>query len=99
MHQRLDTTLQEHLDTLLSKPLPPLSEEEQEHALRECAYRLQERWLKDLKAKEGWLISDIQSDGSATELEELQQLGIRLNTQLREVFLQRREGKNKGRGV
>jgi hypothetical protein len=99
MRQRLGTTLQEHLDALLAKSFPPMSDVKQEHALRECVYRLRERWLKDLKAKEGWLISDIQSDGSAAELEELQQLGIKLNTQLREVFLQEREGKNKGRGV
>jgi DNA primase len=99
MRQILDTTLQEHLDALLSKSIPPMSEVEQEHAFHECANRLRERWLKDLKVKEGWLISDIQSDGSAAELEELQQLGIKLNTQLREVFLQEREGKNKGRGV
>jgi len=98
MRQRLDTTLQEHLDALLAKSLPPLNETEQEHALHECVYRLRERWIKDLKAKEGWLISDIQSDGSAAELEELQQSGIKLNTQLREIFVQGKEGKNKGRG-
>jgi len=90
MRQGLDATLEEHLDALSTKALPPLNEEEQEHALRECLYRLQERWLKDLKAKEEWLISDVQSEGSATELEEIQQLAVRLNTQLREVFLQRK---------
>jgi len=90
MRQGLDATLEEHLDALLTTALPPLNEEEQEHALRECLYRLQERWLRDLKAKEEWLISDVQSEGSATELEEIQQLAVRLNTQLREVFLQRK---------
>ena len=90
MRQGLDATLEEHLDALLTKALPPLNEEEQEHALRECLYRLQERWLRDLKAKEEWLISDVQSEGSAAELEELQQSAVRLNTQLREVFLQRK---------
>ncbi len=90
MRQGLDTTLQEHLDALLTKALPPLNEEEQEHALRECLYRLQERWLRDLKSKEEWLISDVQSEGNAAELEEIQQLAVRLNTQLREVFLQRK---------
>jgi DNA primase len=90
MRQGLDVTLQEHLDALLTKALPPLNEEEQEHALRECLYRLQERWLRDLKAKEEWLLSDVQSEGSAAELEEIQQLAVRLNTQLREVFLQRK---------
>ena len=90
MRQGLDATLEEHLDALSTKALPPLNEEEQEHALRECLYRLQERWLRDLKAKEEWLLSDVQSEGSATELEEIQQLAVRLNTQLREVFLQRK---------
>jgi len=90
MRQGLDATLQEHLDALLTKALPPLNEEEQEHALRECLYRLQERWLRDLKAKEEWLLSDVQSEGSAAELEEIQQSAVRLNTQLREVFLQRK---------
>jgi DNA primase len=90
MRQELDATLQEHLDALLTKALPPLNEEEQEHALRECLYRLQERWLRDLKAKEEWLISDVQSEGSAAELEEIQQMALKLNTQLREVFLQRK---------
>jgi DNA primase len=90
MRQELDATLKEHLDALLTKALPPLNEEEQEHALRECVYRLQERWLRDLKAKEEWLISDVQSEGGAAELEEIQQLALKLNTQLREVFLQRK---------
>jgi len=99
MCQRLDAALQEYLNVLLAKVLPPLNEEEQEHAIRECVYRLRERWLRDLKAKEEWLISEMQSEGSTAELQELQQLGIKLNTQLREVFLQGRGGKDKGRGV
>jgi DNA primase len=90
MRQELDATLKEHLDALLSKALPPLNEEEQEQALRECVYRLQERWLKDLKAKEERLISDAQAEGGTAELEEIQQLALKLNTQLREVFLQRK---------
>jgi DNA primase len=90
MRQGLDATLEEHLDALLSKALPPLNEEEQEHALRECLYRLQERRLRDLKAKEERLISDVQSEGSTAELEEIQQSALKLNTQLREVFLQRK---------
>ncbi len=90
MRQGLDATLEEHLDALLSKALPPLNEEEQEHALRECLYRLQERWIRDLKTKEEWLISEVQSEGNAAELEEIQQLALKLNTQLREVFLHRK---------
>lgn len=95
MRQGLDTALQEYLDALLSKPFPPIGEEEQEHALDDCLYRLWERRLKDLKAKEEWLFQDTQSDNSA-ELEELQQLAVRRNTQLGEVFLHRKARKAKG---
>ena len=99
MRQRLDAVLQEYLDMLLTKPLPPMSEEEEGKALVDCAYRLKMRWLRELKVKEKALISDAQAEGIDSELEELQQSGIMLNTQLRDGFLHRRDRKNKGRGI
>jgi hypothetical protein len=95
MRGTLDGFLREYLEALVEKPLPPMSEKEQEEALGDCIRRLQERWLKDLKAKEEALILDLQADGSTTELEELQQLGVKLNTQLCEVFLYGKERKTK----
>ena len=95
MRQGLDDTLKEHLDSLLAKPLLPLKEEEQERALHQCIYRLRERWLKDLKTKEKVLISEIEAEGNNTNLEEIQQSAVRLNTQLGEVFLHGRQTKNK----
>jgi hypothetical protein len=93
MRQRLDATLQEYLDMLLAKSLPPMSENKQEEALADCIHRLKERWLRKL------LISTAEAKDDNTELEERQQLEVRLGTQLWESFLQRKEGKNKGRGV
>ena len=95
MRQGLDETLKEHLDTIITKPSPPLREEEKERAIRECIYRLRERWLKDLKTKEKVLISEIEAEGNNTNLEEIQQSAVRLNTQLGEAFLHGRQTKNK----
>jgi len=95
MRGTLDGFLRGYLEVLVEKPLPPMSEKEQEEALGDCVRRLRERWLKDLKAKEEALISDLQDEGSTAELEELQQLGVKLNTELCEVFLQGKERKTK----
>ncbi len=86
MKESLDSSLQDHVDTLVARPLPPVSDEEQEEALKDCIRRLKERWLKDLKAKEEALILDYQAAGDTSELEELQQQGVKLNTQLFQVF-------------
>ena len=91
MRGSLEPSLREYLDTLAEKPLPPMSEEEQKDALSDCIRRLEERWLQDLKTKEEALISDAQAEGNTAELEELQQSGERLNTQLLEVFLRGRK--------
>jgi hypothetical protein len=95
MRGGLDGFLQEYLGRLIEKSFPPMSDREQEEALDDCICRLRERWLKDLKAKEEALISDLQAEGSTAELEELQQLGVKLNTQLCEVFLHGKERKTK----
>jgi DNA primase len=84
----LDTILGEHLNTLRQKAFPPLKEEELERVLSDCSRCLQERWLRDMKAKEALLISEAQSP---EEAKELQQLGVELNSQLREVFRQRKK--------
>lgn len=86
--EEIEDALQEHLDKLRSKALPPLGEEERERALDDCIRRLRERWLRSLKAKEEALILDAASRGDAGEIEELEELGVKLNIQLREVFLE-----------
>lgn len=91
MRQRLDAALQEYLDRLLSKILPPMNEEEEKKALADCIHRLKTRWLRKLKVKQEDLISDAQADDIDSELEVLQQLDVKLGTQLLESFLHRRE--------
>jgi len=84
--------LREHLQLLMSKIPPPLGEEEVGQALGDCIHRLREHYLRDLKIKEWLLISEAQSKGDTAEVEELQQLGVRLNTQLKQIFLKQRRG-------
>jgi hypothetical protein len=100
---KIDTALQEYLELLASRTIPPLGEEEVGQAFVDCVHRLQERYLRDLKVKEELLISEAQSKGDTAEMEELQQLGVRLSTQLNQVFLQesgeglkKRRHKNRG---
>lgn len=93
MREGLDLALEEHLDAILAKSLPPLSGQEPEHALRECAYRLRERWLRDMKTKEKILLSEAETDGSTANLEEIQQSAVKLNSQLGEVFLHAKQRK------
>lgn len=93
MRQGLDLALEEHLDAILAKSLPPLSGQEPEHALRECVYRLRERWLRDMKTKEKILLSEAETEGSTANLEEIQQSAIKLNSQLGEVFLHAKQRK------
>jgi DNA primase len=91
LRQELDTSLQEHLNALMSRTTPPLHGEAQERALRQCINRLRERWLKDLKAKEQILISEIEAAGKPTDLQEIQQSAVKLNAELGEVFLHGKE--------
>ncbi len=94
LRQELDIILQGHLDALISSTTPPLHGEAQERALHQCINRLRERWLKDLKAKEQILISEMEATGNPTDLQELQKSAVKLNAELGEVFL---HGKQKGK--
>jgi hypothetical protein len=55
---------------------------------------LRERWLKDLKAKEQILISELEAAGKPadlTDLQEIQKSAVKLNAELGEVFLHGKE--------
>jgi DNA primase len=86
----LDTVLREHLEELVAKEFPPMNEAERERALTDCASRLRERWLRNLKAKEGMLLS---SEEETTDLATLQQSGLEVTAQLKEVFQQSKQAK------
>ncbi len=98
LRRELDFSLQEHLDALVSKATPPLHGEAQERALRQCINRLRERWLKELKAKEQILISELDGADKATDLQEIQKSAVKLNAELGEVFLYGKERKKRASG-
>jgi DNA primase len=81
LRRELDVSLQEHLDAFLAKPWPPLKNNEEERDLRRCINLLQERRIKDLKAKEASMLSETPAEGNLAELAELRE-GVRLNTEL-----------------
>ena len=96
MDEDLNTPLREHLSHLRAKELPPLDAEKQERALTECIYRLREQRLRDLKAKEKILISDAQSEGDINQVVRLEQLAVKLNSQLLEVFSEQELSRHQG---
>jgi len=91
LRQELDISLQGHLNALISNATPPLHGDAQERALRQCINRLRERWLKDLKAKEQILISELEAAGKPFDLQEIQKSAVKLNAELGEVFLHGKE--------
>jgi DNA primase len=82
-----DFVLQEQLDSLLAKVLPPIVH--REHVLADCILRLREKFLRSLKTKEKVVnLMGIQGV-EGTELAKLQERAIEISTQLGEVFIER----------
>jgi DNA primase len=95
LRQELDGSLRGYLEALLAKPWPQLKKNDEEQALCQCINRLRERWLKDLKAKEQILISELEAGGQPTDLQEIQESAVKLNAELGEVFLYGKERKKR----
>ena len=91
LRESLDISLLEHLNTITSMATPPLQGEAQERALRQCINRLRERRLKDLKAKEQILISELDATDKPEGLQEIEKSAVKLNAELGEVFLHGKE--------
>jgi DNA primase len=91
LRESLDISLLEHLNTITSVATPPLQGEAQERALRQCINRLRERRLKDLKAKEQILISELDATDKPEGLQEIEKSAVKLNAELGEVFLHGKE--------
>lgn len=91
LRNNLSDSLSEHLDRLVNSDFPPLSDEKAEKALDDCVIRMQQRWLKTMKATEATLLS--QSPGEMDmNTEQLQSMGvIRTNSELRKVFTQNKQ--------
>ena len=81
LHQTLDHELQGHLDHLLARPLPPTDKKQREAALRDCARRMEERHLRELKLEEELKLAE----ATPEEAEESQESILELNERLRQV--------------
>jgi DNA primase len=90
LHDTLDTTLQEHLDALMNKSLPPATEHELEMALADSVRRLWEQRLRRIKALEETLISEAESEGDVNiirdQVEALLQKSLEPTSQLKDLF-------------
>ncbi len=87
----LDSTLQEYLESLLVKDLPPILKESETarcEDLNQCIIRLQERRLRNLEIKKQELLS-IEADigGTAAQLAKLKEQGLEDDKQLRDVLI------------
>jgi DNA primase len=87
----LDSTLQEYLESLIAKELPPILKESETarlEDLNQCINRLQERRLKTLEAeKQELLATEAEIGGTAAQLARLEEQGLEVDRQLKEVFI------------
>jgi DNA primase len=87
----LDGTLQEYLESLLAKDLPPIlkeSEKARREDLNHCISRLQERKLRNLEAKRQELLAiEAETGGTAAQLAKLKEQDLEVSKQLKEVFI------------
>jgi DNA primase len=86
LRQSLDVSLHEHLDSLVSRALPPASGKELETALSDCTRRLGEQRLRRLKALEEMLISEAESQGDSEEVQALLRKSLEPTAQLKDLF-------------
>ena len=90
LRRSLDDSLHEHIDSLISRELPPANMKEIEAALSDCTRRLDEHRLRQLKALEEILISEAESEGNKEEVQALLQKSLEPSMQLRDLFLEGR---------
>lgn len=97
LKDKLDPTIWEHLDYLLSylkKRGVPTNQIEARYV--NCVLRLREEFLRSLEVKRGAALAlEAELGGTTAELATLEEQGIEVSTQLGEVFSQKR-GKRQG---
>jgi DNA primase len=96
LRERIDSALREHLDSLVNKNIPA-SHIEQKYA--SCVLGLREKFLRNLeKKREAILTLEAEAGGTSAELAKLQEQGIEISTELKEVFtLKAKRGQELGR--
>ena len=87
----LDSTLQEYMESLLAKTLLPIIKENEttrHETFNDCITRLQEKRLKNLEAKKQELLAiEAETGGIEAQLAKLEEQGLEISKQLKEVFL------------
>lgn len=92
---KLDDTILEHLENLMTKSLLPDNVGER---FSDCVLRLREEFLRRLERKrEAVFASEAASGGSGAELNKLEEQGTEVSSQLRDIFIQRSGGSQKQR--
>lgn len=90
LRQNLDASLWEHLDSLVTRELPPATNKELETALADCTRRLRGQRLRMIKAMEEMLISEAASEGDKNVIKErvetILQKALEPSMQLRDLF-------------
>ena len=82
LRESLDDEIEQHLDLLLAKVLPPSDIRQREADLTYCGRRLEERFLRELNREEEMRLSE----ATPEELEEQEQKIIRLNERLSHIL-------------
>lgn len=86
----LDYTIWDYLDDLLKKEVPS---DKIEQKMSVCTLRLHEKYLRGLEMKrEVIFAAEAESKGSMAELNKLEEQGIEVSNELREVFTKMSEG-------
>ena len=87
---RLDSTMWEHLDNLMKRSLPA---DQIERKFTSCVLRLREKYLRNLELKKGAILAgEAESGGTPAELAKLEEQGVEISAQLKEVFSQKSRG-------
>ncbi len=93
----LDSVFHEYVDSLIAKKLPATQTEQR---LAECALRLRVIFLQSLEAKKSEVLALArETGGSATEIAMLKEQGIKISTELGEVFAQKSQTRSGAKGI
>ena len=90
LKDRLDSTIWEHLDKLTKMDLLP---DQIEEKFTGCILNLREKYLRNLELKKGAILAgEAESGGTPAELAKLEEQGVEISAQLKEVFSQKSRG-------
>ncbi|MDP2719382.1 MAG: DNA primase [Dehalococcoidia bacterium] len=96
LKKRLDVSLHDHFEYLSKIKFPFTDEPGKQKALKDCILRLRENYFKDLKYREGILLSNLNNKDDATKV---LADGIALNVKLKELFTEKKATTRHQRGT